>query len=240
MQGMRTKFRWVTLRNGRRVQIDEHGRILKGISKEARGVHVRDLVPFMAETRELAGTDCSVGEGGVRYRRCRGGAEILRDGQGRPIRARFASKKEAVAALLNANPQLYEFVQQNWGSDSQAFKDWLRRGQRGPKPQLGPGDGRFDPINVRFGLEGYRRCSSFLEALYVTIPSTCRWEDITPDRLWPLAECVGFELQPPEESLRLPIAREATTECEDEKKSRHDDLIGRARGGRLPPRDVPF
>lgn len=240
MDHMRPKLRWITLRNKRRVQIDSEGRVVKGIARDARGVHVRDLVPFLSEYRELEGTDCSLGEGGTRYEKRRGGAEILRDRSGRPVRARFATKETAIEALLVANPQLFDFVQSNWGSDSQAFKSWLKNGQRGPKPQLGPGDGRFDPINVRYGLTGRRRCSSFLEALYVVIPSTYRWEDITPERLWPLAECVGFDVQPPEEALRLPVAREEAAECSEAKHNRHDELIRRAREGRLVPRDVPF
>jgi hypothetical protein len=194
-----SKKRWITLRNGRRAQIDERGHEIR-----------------------------------------RGGREILRDPRGHSLSPRYPRKEVAIEALLRDNPRLHEFVEENWGSDSQAYRSWLANRQRGPKPQLAPGDGRFDPINVAHDLRGPRRCSSFLEALYVTVPSTYRWEDITPDRLWPLEECVGFQVSPPAESTRLPLAREETRECKTKKKEIHEALLHRATTGRLPPRDVPF
>jgi hypothetical protein len=233
------KRRWVTLRNKRRVQIDENGRIVRGISREARGVHVRDLSPFLHELRDLESADCSRSSGGYAYEE-RGKREILRDRSGEAISPRYERKMEAVEALLESNPMLFEFVQENWGNDSQAYRHWLEGGQRGSKPQLGAGDGRFDPINLRFDLRGHRRCSSMLGALVVTIPGTYRWEDITPDRLWPLEEVVGFRISPPEQSLLLPMVREQVKECRAEKLERHDVLLETARHGRLPREDVPF
>ena len=230
---------WITLHNKRRVKIDRHGRIVQGIAREARGVHVRDISPFMAEYRDLEASACdSTGE--YQYTRRKNGAEILRDRNGRTLPARFPRKEIAIEALLDANPELYDFVQYNWGSDSQAFKQWITHNQRGPKPQSSIGDGRFDPINVRFNLRGHHRCGSLLEALYITIPQSHRWEDITPDQLWPLEEVVGFRITPPLEALRLPITREMVTTCQIERKERKADLLERARHGRLPPKNVPF
>jgi len=100
--------------------------------------------------------------------------------------------------------------------------------------------GRFDPINVLHDLRGYRRCSSYLEALYVTIPSSRLWEDLTADRLAPLEECVGFKIEPPAESVLRPLVREAVDECQVEKTGRRSDLVRRARAGRLSRTDVPF
>jgi hypothetical protein len=235
----RPKTRWITLSNRRRVQVDERGRIVKGISRDARGVHVRDLPAFMGEHRELTGTDCQRGaDYSLRTDRAR--RETLRDRQGRVVSPRYQRKDEAIEALFRANPPLLDFVQANWGSDSQAYQQWLRGGMRGPKPQLMAGDGRFDPINVRWNLRGPRRCSSFLEALYVTVPSTYRWEDITPDRLWPLEECVGFRLDPPEEAVLRPAVRQAVEACQSEKEERLGDLLATSRRSRLRPRNVPF
>lgn len=233
------KTRWVTLGNRRRVQIDQQGRLVKGISRDARGVHVRDLPAFMGMHRELSAVDCE-GRSGDYQLRNQGLREILRDRQGAVISPRYSRKDEAIEALCRDNPRLLDFIQENWGGDSQAFAHWLQGSQRGPKPQLAPGDGRFDPINERWNLRGYRRCSSFLEALYITIPSSRRWEDITPDRLWPLEECVGFQLNPPEESMRLPVTRQAVEACHAEKDERMEDLLESAHRSRLAPKDVPF
>jgi hypothetical protein len=235
----RPKTRWVTLGNHRRVQIDQRGRLVKGISREARGVHVRDLSTFMGDLRELSNTDCQIA-GDYSLRTDRGSRETLRDRRGNVVSPRYLRKDVAIESLCRDNPQLFDFVQQNWGGESQAFLHWLRGRQRGPKPQLSPGDGRFDPINERWNLRGYRRCSSFLEALYITVPSSRRWEDITPDRLWPLEECVGFRLNPPEEAMRLPATRQSVEACQSEKSARHDDLVETARRSRLPPKNVPF
>ena len=230
---------WITLRNKRRVKIDRQGRIVQGVARDAKGVHVRDLVPFMSEYRDLEQGGCDVA-GDYLYEKRRDGSEILRDRLGRALPARFPRKKVAIEALLVANPELFDFVQTNWGSDSQAYKQWISRGQRGSKPQAAAGDGRFDPINVRFNLTKHRRCGSLLEALYVTIPSSYRWEDINPDQLWPLEEVVGFHIEPPMEAIRLPLTRETVETCQVERKERKADLFDRARHGRLAPKDVPF
>jgi hypothetical protein len=237
--GSMGSHRWITLGNKRRVMIDESGRIVRGLARIASGVHVRDLSPFLGELRDLDAADCAQNAGGYSYDD-RGGREIVRDGRGRTVSPRFSRKQEAVESLLEQNPALAEYVQANWGSDSQAYLRWLRGGQRGPKPAIGPGDGRFDPIDVRHGLAGHRRCSCLLDALFVTIPSSRRWEDLTPDQLWPLEECVGFSISPPEASLMRPLVREAVATCRTEKANRREDLVERARSGRLPPRGVPF
>lgn len=194
----------------------------------------------MHDLRELNRSDCSLNVGGYSYED-HGIREVVRNrATGRTVSTRYGKKMDAVEALLAANPTLHDFVQANWGSDSQQYKQWLAGGQRGSKPQLGPGDGRFDAINVAFDLRGGRRCSSMLEALFVTIPSSGRWEDITPERLWPLEECVGFRISPPEEALLRPLVRENVRECREVKAERLSNLLTMARGGRLPREDVPF
>jgi hypothetical protein len=231
--------RWVTLRNHRRVQIDERGRVVRGLPRAAAGVHVRDISSFMGELRELEAADCSRSAGEYAYDD-RGGREVLRDRRGRAVSPRFSRVQEAVLALLEANPRLAEHVQENWGNDSQAYFLWLRGGRRGPKPTRSREDGRFDPVDELHGLAGRRRCSSILEAVYVVMPASRLWEDITPDRLWPLEESVGFPISPPEEALVRPVVREAVETCRTEKTYRTEDLVHRARTGRLPPRGVPF
>jgi hypothetical protein len=238
-------MRWVTLGNHRKVALDDNGRVVRGLPQDARGVHVRDLSPFMREYRELASANCSLEPDpeGRRYQRTSGGREVLRGRGGEVLPARFETRDEALEALLRDNPRLENFVQDNWGNDSQAYKKWVLGGRRGGKPQLGHGDGRFDPINVSHNLTGTRRCSSYLEALYVSMPTSRRWEDLTPDQLWPLSECVGFEVYPPSEACRLPNAREARETCEVEKAARTEDLLDRAKRGRLVDDDddpVPF
>ena len=231
---------WITLRNKRRVKIDRQGRIVQGIAKDAKGVHVRDLSPFMDEYRDIEGADCSH-TGDFDYETRKNGTEILRDARThQAIPARFPRKEVAIEALLDANPELYEFVQLNWGSDSQEYERWMENHRRGQKPQLMPGDGRFDAINTRFNLTGPHRCSSMLEALYLTIPSTGLWEDLDPGRLWPLEEVTGLHLEPPMRSMQLPLVREMVTTCKVEHDERKKDLLDRAKSGRLSPRNVPF
>jgi hypothetical protein len=226
-------MRWVTLGNHRKVALDNNGRVVRGFPQDARGVHVRDLSPFMKEYRDLTSANCSLGPEGTQYHQTRGGREVLLGRGGEVLPARFETRDEALEALLRDNPHLENFVQDNWGNDSQSYKNWVLGGRRGPKPQLGRGDGRFDPINVSHNLTGARRCSSYLEALFVSMPSSRRWEDLTQNQLWPLSECVGFEVYPPSEAYRLPNARIEREVCEFEKAARTEDLLDRARQGRL-------
>lgn len=130
-------MRWVTLGNHRRVALDDDGRVVRGLPHDARGVHVRDLSPFMREYRDLTSADCSRSTEGKQYRRTPGSREVLRGRGGEVMPARFESKDEALEALLRDNPLLERFVQDNWGSDSQAYKNWVLGGRRGPKSPAG-------------------------------------------------------------------------------------------------------
>lgn len=234
------KARWITLSNRRRVQVDEDGRLVKGLCRDARGVHVRDLSPFMSRERDLMVSDCSR-QGDVVLEERRDGSTRFRDRAGRPISPRFASKEEGVRALLEANPALQDHVQANWGTESQLYHAWVRSGRRGKKPPPLPGDGRFDPINVRLDLRGGRRVSSILEALYASVPDSRRWEDFTEDLLWPLEESVGFRLELPAETVLLASTRESVKTCREAKQEARDDLLERARSGRLvPDEEIPF
>jgi hypothetical protein len=232
--------RWVTLSNRRRVQIDKDGRIVKGIHLDARGVHVRDLPAFMSRERDLLASDCSR-QGALVVETRSDGSTRFRDRSGRAVSPRFATKEVGVTSLLEANPELQEFAQANWGSDSQHYHEWVRSGRRGPKPRPLPGDGRFDPISERLNLRGSRRVASILEALYASVPESRRWEDFTPDLLWPLEECVGFRLDLPEETVLLATSREAVTSCRSARQDAREDLLARVRSGRLvADEEIPF
>jgi hypothetical protein len=194
----------------------------------------------MDEYREIESSDCRH-TGEYEFDSRKDGTEILRNSRTHQvIPTRFPRKEVAIEALLEANPGLREFVETNWGSDSQEYERWIRNGRRGSKPRLMPGDGRFDAINTRFNLTGPHRCSSMLEALYLTIPPTNLWEDLDPGRLWPLEEVVGFNLEPPMQSIQRPLVRDMVTTCRIEHDERKKDLLDRAKSGRLPPRNVPF
>lgn len=128
----------------------------------------------------------------------------------------FRRKREAVRALLDANPDLAGLVESDCGGDCKAYVDWSeRKGRRGPKPRARPGDGRFDPINERFEKRTPgRKVASWREALDVTAPSSRRWEDFA-DRVPVLEEATGLRLNMPARTDAVTRARLLADRCRD-------------------------
>lgn len=127
----------------------------------------------------------------------------------------FRRKKQAVRALLDANPDLLELVERDCGHDCKAFDAWEARGRRGPKPRARRGDGRFDALNERWERRTPgRKVASWKEALAVTAPSSRRWEDFR-SRVPVLEEAVGGRLNLPEPAERLERARLLAERCQD-------------------------
>lgn len=187
----RARNPWITLRrrsktgHRQRVFIDDDGRIELGLPDKYRGIRIGDLTKVGRQVRHMK-------KRAGRARR----ALTSRS------RERFRSKDVAVKALLDANPQLHDFVQAEWGQSSQEYLHWLKRGRRGVKPQLGSYDGRFDAINYGHDLHGPKAVGSWLEALYATAPTSGRWEDFG-ERLPALEEATGLRLELPDQAARL-------------------------------------
>ena len=216
--------KWVTLKSGTTVKLDQDGRVVAGGPANWQGVHVRDLPTLSKQIRELESTDC---EALSACRKCG---------------ATFPHKEAGARALLEANPELQQYLQDNWGSDSQAFRNWHNAGRRGTKPQLGDGDGRFDALNERWEMKGARRVSSWLEAVYVTVPRSRKWDDFE-DRIPVLEEATGLSLRLPEDAEKRRLSKLSAQECREGLDARIDELVGRARAARLaadPGGEVPF
>jgi hypothetical protein len=224
---------WITLRRrsrrtGRRqrVLIDDEGRIERGLPAQYEGVHIGDLSALGREERAM------------RRSQRRAAQRIEAKGP-----RTFASKEDAYAALLAANPNLLDFLEAEGGNASPAYRAWLRRGRRGPKPQIASYDGRLDAINEFWDLHGKRAAGSWLEAVRVTIPSSRRWDDFA-DRLPVLEEATGLRLVLPSQAERRDLARKEIGALEGETDRAVDDLFDRARGERLSyaaaADDTPF
>lgn len=214
-----TPGRWVTMKNGKRIKIDSDGRIVLGLPDRYRGVSIRDLSTLTHQEREIEGIDCSdVG------------------GHCHTCHKTFRTKDEAVAALLQANPQLQELRDSELGAYDLEFLRWQRGGRRGPKPRTQITDGRLDAINERFELRGAARVASFAEAIYWAVPSSRRWEDLEGERLEALSEAAGFELQPPTETLQAEAGRLSEDECRADVDRRLGALFDEAKAGRLTER----
>jgi hypothetical protein len=183
----RARNPWITLkrrrRDGRRqrVLIDDDGRIELGLPPELVGAHIGDL-------SELTGRIRAVEREGAEEE------ERIAPGGGRA--QTFRTNDAAVRALLEANPRLVDFLEEECSHDCGEFRAWLQRGRRGPKPRWRPGDGRFDAVNERLERHGARKVSSWLEAVYTTPPPSRRWEDF-PERLAVLEEATGLRLELP-------------------------------------------
>lgn len=188
-------WRTVRSRTRERVFVDDAGRILDhdGLPETFRGVDYRDVPPVRRQIRRLEGE----------RRRCKK----------RLPPARFRSKREAIAALLDANPALAEFIDSDGkGANDRRYRAWVQGGRRGPKPRLGEGDGRFDAINERMNLRGARRVSSWSEALDVIAGADRTWASL--ERNLPLLEeATGLRLNPPEPALERSAASQARTAC---------------------------
>jgi hypothetical protein len=223
---------WITLKRGfgrgRAVFISDEGRIEKGLPAEFEGVHVQDLTAFSRRLRELE--------------KARKTAERdVTRGRGR---GKFGKVEEAVKALLAANPHLAQFLEDECSKDCVEFDLWRRRGRRGPKPRWQPGDGRFDAINERFERRSRgRKVASWLEATYVTVPSSRRWDDFAA-RLPVLEEATGLRLNLPAPAERRAHASTDVAEVHSRADARIADLLALARSARLTSgpadEDAPF
>jgi len=208
--------RWVTLSNHRRVLLDGDGRVARGLPQLFQQVHVRDLSALSRGVRQTE-QDAQSCERAARRRNPR----------------TFRTSEEAVRALLDVNPELVDFLESECAKQCDAYRAWIRRGRRGPKPVRHISDGRFDPIEIALELRGTRRISSWLEALYVVVPPSRRWEDFN-QRLQHLADATGLRLALPDPAERLRFASGEVEHCQTVADQRIQKLIELARATRLP------
>jgi hypothetical protein len=215
---------WVTLSNRRRVMLDESGRVAAGLPDTYQGVDVRDIAPLSRKLRALEASE----------QECR--AEVTA-----PRAKTFPSASQAAKALVAANPELAQLLESDCSHDCVAYRHWLNRGRRGPKPAPSPGDGRFDPLNERLELHGRRKVGSWLEAVHVTVPPSRRWSDFR-DRLPALEEATGLRLELPEAAEALERADVDRQACADRTDLEMRELVGTARAGRLADAEeaIPF
>lgn len=213
--------KWTTLKNGKRLKITSDGRIVQGMPARYHGTHIRDLVKLSHDERKLQGIDC----------------DDLRD-HCHACKKTFRGKDEAYAAILRANPELDALRQSEFGQYDLAWLKWQRNGRSGPKPKTTITDGRLDAINEHFELRGKNRVGSFTEAIYYVVPSSKRWEDLTP-RLALLEEIAGFHINPPDEVTRLEVGKLDAKACEEEIDRKLSELFERAREGRLTDEPAP-
>jgi hypothetical protein len=207
--------RWITLSNHRRVLINDEGRIVQGLPSTFTRVHVQDVSALGRSLRETEAAEQEWATG-VRRRRAR----------------MFRTVEDGVRALLEANPELFTFLEQECSHDCDRYRTWVRHGRRGPKPLPGPGDGRFDGMKVPLERYGKRAISSWLEAVYLTVPPSRRWEDF-PERLQFLADATGLTLQVPAETQTFDLERSDVERCHTAADERIEALIALARETRL-------
>ncbi len=227
LSGLLSDGRWITLKsNGKRIKLDGEKRIVAGLPSKYHGTHVGDLSKLTHDERELLGINC----------------DDLRD-HCHTCKKTFRSKDEAFAALMRVNPELHQLQQSEFGAYDMAWLKWQRNGRRGPKPKTPITDGRLDAINEYYDLRGAARVGSFTEAVYYTIPTSKRWEDLQP-RLAQLEEAAGFKLNPPDEATRLEVGKLDAAACAEEVDRKLAELFERAKSGRLTddksPSEVPF
>lgn len=217
---------WRTLKNKRRVFVDDDGRITMGLPVDWHGAHVRD-VPELAR----------------RWRGIERDEAACAAGSGRRSRGTFGTVDEGARALLDSNPKLEDFIElEAKGAKERAYREWVKRGRRGKKPELAAGDGRFDAINEGLNLRGARRVSTWREALDRTVPPSKRWKDFGP-RLELLEDATGIRLNLPEPAEDLAAGDDDEAQCFAAGDRYRDDLVAQARGGRLGADDqaaVPF
>ncbi len=207
------RSRWVTMAN-RPVLIDPEGRIEGGgVPSDWRGVHIQDVAPVARELRSLedAADQCEQPTG----------------------RATFPSIEAGVSALLDANPDLVAFLEAECGSqECDRYRRWVAAGRRGRKPRAHPSEGRFDLLNELYDKrKPGQKVASWLEAVYVTVPKSRRWEDFEP-RINVLAEATGVPVVAPEESQALEMAAGDVQACQAAAERRIDDVLQAAKEGR--------
>jgi len=221
---------WVTLRRTRqRVFIDDGGRIEKGLPKRYRGILLRDLSKV---SRQVTKT---------KRRQRRELAKLFPRSRGK-----FRNKEAAARELLAANPQLREFLDAHFGRDDERYLKWMRNGRRGPKPTGPYADGRLDGINYTWDLHGARAANTWTEAIYATLPSSGRWEELE-ERLPVLEEATGLSLELPPAAARLQTSRGDRERYAAGAEDELDDVYGRAReaavmqtGGEGELEEAPF
>lgn len=218
---------WRTLSNRRRVFIDDDGRITKGLPLDWHGSHVRDVPELARRWRQIDRDE----------QECAGGG-----GRGR---ATFGSQQDGIRALLDANPELEDFIElEAKGAKESAYRTWVSGGRRGKKPELSKGDGRFDAINETLNLRGGRRVSTWKEALARTVPASRRWADFE-QRIEMLEDATGLRLNLPGPAEELVDQGSTRAQCFAAGDRYRDDLVDHARRGRLAAAgddlgDVPF
>lgn len=204
--------RWITMR-GHAVLISEEGRIAGGdVPVDWQGIHIHDVSGVSHDVREL---------------------EADRDEcETAPKRQTFASTEIGVSQLLEANPELENFLEVECSNDCDQFRGWIRGGRLGPKPKADPHDGRFDLVNEQFEKrKPGQKVASWLEAVYTTVPKSRRWEDFGP-RLATLSEATGVSINLPPEAERIELHEEDVAECQAAADDRIDNLLTEAREGR--------
>ncbi len=217
------RSRWVTMAH-RPVLIDDEGRIEGGgVPEDWHGIHIRDVSPVAAELREIEdqADDCETPAAG---------------------RKTFPTVDAGVAALLEANPNLQEFLEVECSNDCDAFRGWVRGGRLGPKPKADPSEGRFDTINEQFEKrKPGQKVASWIEAVYVTVPKSRRWADFE-GRAAVLSEATGVDLVLPAEAEAGITQYEDVAACQAAADERIDNVLQTARAGRYsaPEEDVPF
>jgi len=221
LSGLLSDGQWKTLKNGKRVKLDADGRIVAGLPSKYHGIHVGDFGRVSKEERELLGVDCDELAG------CHACVQT------------FKTKDQAYRAILDANPELDELRQSEFGAYDLAFLKWQRGGRRGPKPRTKITDGRLDAINEYYDLRGANRVASFTEAVYQAIPASRKWRDLEA-RLRPLEEAAGIKVNLPDEALKLSATSLDVEECRADVDARISALFKRARGGRVDPDAAPF
>ena len=204
---------WVTLPSKRRVLLSPDGRIMAGkLPREWQGVHVQDLAELSRQLRDAEGACADTGK---------------------RLPATFPTPSHAVKALLDANPNLVDFLEHECSWDCKRWRDWNRGGRRGPKPtRLHPGDGRFDTINERLEKRGVRAVASWIEGVYAIVPPSRRWSDFAAT-VPILAEATDLDLLMPEAAERIALQELSAKECEDAVDDALSRILETAKRGRL-------
>jgi hypothetical protein len=222
ISGLLDEGKWITLKNGKRVKLNNGGRIVAGLPVKYQGVHVADFGRVSKEERDLLGVDCE------ELAACHDCKET------------FTTKDHAFRAILDANPGLMELKEAEFGRYDRDWLSWQRGGRKGPKPRTDHVDGRFDAINEEYNLRGANRVASFTEAIYHAIPHTRRWKDLEK-RLPPLEEATGITINLPVEALKLSAAGTDVEECRADIDRRIAALFAEAQTRAAPSREeAPF